>query len=73
MSTTQVFHLRDYELICSAHVLDNGKFQPALVLSRTSWPRRPKTIAMRREAFVTEALAIAAAHEQGLEWVTNYG
>ena len=73
MIGTQTFHVKDYELACSAVQGASGKFEPSLVISRQIWPRRPRTIAMRRGAHASADSAIEAAHAQGIEWVTNYG
>lgn len=73
MIETQTFKLRDYELLCSAKASDNGLFEPSLVISKQVWPSRPRTIAMRRGAHPSVEVAIAAAREQGEEWVLNFG
>jgi hypothetical protein len=73
MNQTQVFRLKDYELICGAKAVDGGKFLPTLVISSNTWPSRPRTIALQRGAFATEAVAIESAHAQGLEWIANFG
>lgn len=73
MIETQTFRLNDYELTCSAHATDNGRFEPVLVISKSAWPSRPRTIAVQRGAHPSAELAIAAAHAQGIEWVRNYG
>jgi hypothetical protein len=73
MGATQVFRLRDYELVCSAKPVDSGKFEPVLVITRNVWPSRPRNIAMRRGDHHTEQVAIESAHAQGLEWIANYG
>jgi hypothetical protein len=73
MLATQVFRLNDYELVCGARVVDGGKFEPTLVVSSNTWPSRPRTLAVQRGNFPTEALAIESAHAQGLEWIANFG
>jgi hypothetical protein len=73
MIETQTFRLRDYELACSAQPSDNGRFEPALVISKQVWPSRPRTIAVRRGAHPTAEVAIQSAHAQGIEWVNNFG
>ncbi len=73
MIETQTFRLKDYELTCSARACDNGRFEPALVISKNIWPSRPRTIAVRRGAHPSAEVAIESAHAQGVEWVTNYG
>ena len=73
MIQTQTFRLSDYELTCSAQASDNGRFEPALVISKQTWPSRPRTIAVRRGAYPTAEVAIESAHAQGVEWVANFG
>jgi hypothetical protein len=73
MSVTQTFRLRDYELACSARAIDNGRFEPTLIVTRNVWPSRPRTIAMQRGDFQSVASAIESARAQGIEWVANYG
>lgn len=73
MIATQVFRLKEYELTCSAELGDSGKFEPTLVITSQVWPSRPRTIAMRRGAHPSAAIAIESAHAQGIEWVTNFG
>ena len=73
MIATQTFRVQKYTLTCSAQATDNGRFEPALVISRDIWPSRPRTIAVRRGAHLSAELAIEAAHAQGVEWVTNFG
>jgi hypothetical protein len=65
-------HLR-YELLCGAKAVDGGKFAPTLVISKQAWPRRPRIIDVPRGDFASEEPAIAAAHHEGVEWVSNYG
>jgi len=73
MIATQTFRVQKYTLTCSAQATDNGRFEPALVISRDIWPSRPRTIAVRRGAHLSAELAIESAHAQGVEWVTNFG
>lgn len=73
MIATQTFHLKHYDLTCSAQVCDNGLFQPALVIARNVWPSRPRTIAVRRDRHPNADVAIESALTQGLEWIRNYG
>lgn len=73
MVQTQIFRLEDYELTCGARATDNGRFEPALVISKLAWPSRPRTIDVRRGAHPTPESAIESAYAQGLEWVKNYG
>lgn len=70
---TQIVRWKDYELACSATASDNGKFEPALIISRHRWPSRPRTIAVRRGGHPTAEVAIQSALAQGIEWVENYG
>jgi len=73
MTVTQTFRLKNYELVCGAKTIDNGRFLPTLVVSSHTWPSRPRNIAVRRDDFATEAHAIESAHAQGLEWIANFG
>jgi hypothetical protein len=73
MIEIQTFRLKDYTLTCSAQILDNGRFEPLLVITKQVWPSRPRTIAVRRGTHTTAASAIESAHAQGIEWVANYG
>jgi hypothetical protein len=73
MVATEIFRVKGYELACSAMANDTGKFEPALIVSRQTWPSRPRTIAVRRGGYLTPEVAIESARAQGIEWVTNYG
>ena len=73
MIETQTFRFRDYELTCGAQASDNGRFEPALVISKHIWPSRPRTIAVRRGAHPTAEVAIESARAQGVEWMANFG
>jgi hypothetical protein len=73
MGETQVFRFRDYELACGAASSDRGTFEPTLVVTRNTWPTRPRTIATQRGDHPNAQSAIDAAHSQGIEWITNYG
>ncbi|CAG1013516.1 hypothetical protein BURC_00449 [Burkholderiaceae bacterium] len=73
MGASKTFHHADYELICSAQALDNGKYAPALVVCKQHWPKRPRTISVRSEACLTEEAAMDVAHAQGVDWIQNYG
>jgi hypothetical protein len=73
MDSTRLFRHQDYELQCSATCADSGKFVPSLVVSRQSWPRRPRIIAVQRGEHCSEETAIDAAHAQGIEWIRDYG
>ena len=73
MSATKNFRHRDYELLCGAKGVDNGRFRPTLIVSKQGWPTRPREIDVQRGDHATEESAIEAAHAQGVEWVVNYG
>lgn len=73
MIETQIFRLRDYDLLCSAKAGDNGRFEPALVISKHTWPSRPRTIDVRRGSHPTAEVAIESAHAQGVQWVADFG
>jgi hypothetical protein len=73
MSPTRTVRLANYELSCSVRACDNGCFEPVLVISKNTWPSRPRTIAIRRGAHRTAEVAMEAAHAQGVEWIANFG
>ncbi len=73
MTGTRTFQVKEYELSCSAVAKASGGFEPALVICRQAWPKRPRTIAVVRGAHTSADSAIEAAHAQGIEWVANYG
>jgi len=73
MIATQTFRVKEYTLTCSAKACDNGRFEPALVISKDVWPSRPRTIAVRRGGHLSAEVAIESARAQGVEWVTNFG
>jgi hypothetical protein len=73
MGANKTFRHQDYEMLCGAKLTDGGKFAPTLVVSKQVWPRRPRTIDIRRGDYPTEEAAIEAAYAQGIEWITNYG
>lgn len=73
MIPTRTYRLEHYALTCSAEPCDNGMFQPALVITKNSWPSRPRTIAVTRDRYATAEIAIESAHAQGLEWIRNFG
>ena len=73
MDATRTFRHQQYELLCSARAIDTGRFIASLVVCKDVWPTRPRVIAMPRGDFLTEEAAIDAAHNQGIEWVLNYG
>jgi hypothetical protein len=73
MDATRSFRHQNYEMLCSARVVDHGKFAPRLIVSKQIWPTRPREIAVRRGDYVTEDSAIEAARSQGIEWILNYG
>ena len=73
MMDTQTYRLGEYELTCSARASDDGRFEPALIISKHTWPSRPRTIAVRRGAHLTAEVAIESARAQGVEWIANFG
>ena len=73
MGTPNVFRHQEYELTCTAKLVDGGRFAPALTLCKQVWPTRPREISVPRGDHLTEAEAIAAAHAQGVEWIRDYG
>ena len=73
MAASKTFRHQEYELQCSARVIDSGNFVPELVVAKLAWPRRPRVIAMQRGDFATADAAIDAAYAQGVEWILNYG
>ena len=64
---------RNYEFRCGAIALTSGKFAPTLSVWRAQWPRRPRELAVERGDHATEESALAAAKQQGLDWVDNFG
>lgn len=72
-SATEIVIFKDYDLRCSARKTGQGMFAPTLVVSRRTWPSRPRVIAMTRGSFASEAIAIESAHAQGIQWVTDFG
>jgi hypothetical protein len=68
-----IVSFKDYDLLCGARTADQGMFAPTLVVSRRTWPSRPRVIAMTRGSFATEAIAIESARVQGIQWVTDFG
>jgi hypothetical protein len=62
-----------YDLHCSAKPTDRGTYAPELVVCKSVWPTRPRTIQVDRGTHESEAAAIEAARAQGVEWVTNFG
>lgn len=73
MSNAQTFHHGQYNLICSALACDNGMFRAAVVASKTAWPSRPRTLALRIDRHATAQVAIESARNQAQEWVRSYG
>lgn len=73
MGASRVFRHENYELHCSASAVDSGKFVPAVVVTKQTWPTRPRNIAVRSGHYVTEESAIEAARTQGIEWIASYG
>lgn len=70
---TKICQHQNYELKCSAKMLDNGEYVPLLVITKQVWPTRPREIAVRRGDYTTPEAAVEAAYAQGLEWIANYG
>jgi hypothetical protein len=73
MKASGTVSLKDYDLICGARAADHGTFAATLVVSRRTWPTRPRVIAMARGTFATEASAIESARAQGIQWVADFG
>jgi hypothetical protein len=73
MNATETVSFRDYDLLCGAKAAEPGMFASTLVVSRRTWPSRPRVIAMARGSFATEADAINSARAQGVQWVTDFG
>ncbi len=73
METIRIFKWQNYELHCSARLVDAGRFAPAVVVSKQVWPSRPREIAVPRGQHTSEDTAIDAAYSSGLEWIRNYG
>ena len=73
LSTSRVFRHENYELHGSAGAVDNGKFVPAVVVTKQIWPTRPRNIAVRSGNYASEETAIEAARTQGIEWIMSYG
>jgi hypothetical protein len=74
MGESRRFQHKDYEMLCTAKVIDHGRFAPALVISKQVWPTRPREIAVRSgDYYATEEHAIDAAYAQGIEWIRDYG
>jgi hypothetical protein len=73
MDATAIVSFRDYDLQCGARAADGGMFAPTLVVSRRTWPSRPRVIAMSRGSFATKSDAIESARAQGVQWVTDFG
>jgi hypothetical protein len=73
MDSTRLFRHQDYELQCGATCADSSRFVPSLVVSRPSWPRRPRVIAVQRGEHCSQETAIDGAHAQGIAWIRDYG
>ncbi len=73
MEEAKSFQHKDYELLCGAKTLDRGRFAPTLFISKQSWPRRRRQIALAPGDFPSTHTAINAAFTQGVDWVLNYG
>jgi hypothetical protein len=72
-AATETVSFKDYDLVCGARAADHGVFAPTLVVSRRTWPSRPRVIALTRDTFATEAEAINSARTQGVQWITDFG
>jgi hypothetical protein len=44
-----------------------------VVVTKLTWPTRPRNIAVRSGNYVCEETAIEAARIQGIEWIVSYG
>jgi hypothetical protein len=73
MDATKTFRHQGYDLLCNAKAVGSGKFVPALVVCKQTWPTRPRVIAIERGDYLTEDTAIDAAYAQGVEWILNFG
>lgn len=73
MNEPMTVQYRGYELLCHARPVDGGRFAPTLVVSKQTWPTRPRSIDVPRGDHKTPQTAIEAAHAVGIEWVQNYG
>jgi hypothetical protein len=73
IDASKVFKHHEYELVCGAKPVNNGRFAPTLTVCKQVWPTRPREIAVPRGDYTTEQTAIDAAYAQGLEWIQNYG
>ena len=73
MAASETVICKDYDLICGARPADHGMFAPTLVVSRRTWPSRPRVIALARGHFATELIAIDSARVQGVQWVSDFG
>jgi hypothetical protein len=62
-----------YEVRCGARLLDTGKFEPTLVITRQIWPTRARVIAVPRGEHADAEAAIGAAQDAGRAWMANYG
>lgn len=58
---TKSFQHEDYDLLCGAKTLDRGRFAPTLFVSKQSWPRRRRQIALAPGDFPSTHTAINAA------------
>ncbi|MBV8618572.1 MAG: hypothetical protein JOY84_06915 [Curvibacter sp.] len=70
---TRIYLQDNYELRCSAKLLDSGEYVPVLVITKQVWPTRSRDIAVGRGNYASAEAAMEAAHRQGLEWIANYG
>ena len=73
MAASKTIRHQDYDLLCSAKVAESGRFTPELVVSKVTWPTRPRVIAVARGPYASEEAAIDAAFAQGVIWVQHHG
>lgn len=72
IDASKVFHHQDFELLCGARAIDNGRFAPTLTVRKQVWPTRAREIAVPRGTYTDTDSAIEAARVQGVEWILNY-
>jgi len=68
IDATKIFKHRDYELVCGARRVDNGKFAPTLMISKQVWPTRPREIAVR----TSNSSLIEKPRSSGFEPTTHH-
>lgn len=69
----RIFRHQGYDLLCGTRAIDGGRFAPTLVVCKQSWPTRPRTIAIDRGEYLSEAAALDAARAKGIEWISDFG